>query len=304
MKFTHQRSDHALGAAALLGSALLYAMFGLFIRELDKMYNIGGQILAGYLVASSMMFVYIRLTKRSIEFDRRSFVRMVALGLASCISIVMFVYAVTELKLANAVFLIYAGSMLSSIPLGSAMGEAFSLRKILVLLLALGGIATFGDFDTSLSLGALAAIGCGVLMSFGNAMRKSLAEVPRHVITQIQFTTVAVASVPFAFLADSPVVHDVSLLPLITTFVYAIGRIGLTYLTLYGYKHIDVNVGTVLQSTELVFAAILGFAVLNESPTAMELSGGSLILTAAVLTALPERTSTRRRVPPEPVAIP
>jgi drug/metabolite transporter (DMT)-like permease len=56
-----------------------------------------------------------------------------------------------------------------------------------------------------------------------------------------------------------------------------------SYLTLYGFQNFDVNIGTVIMSTELVFAAIMAYFLFDEVPATHELVGGIVIFAGSVV---------------------
>ena len=71
-----------------------------------------------------------------------------------------------------------------------------------------------------------------------------------------------------------------------STIAFSILLIFAANLLLYGYKHFDVNMGSVISSTELVFATLLAYLFFKEIPSGTELLGGVLIFVASIIAAL------------------
>lgn len=87
-------------------------------------------------------------------------------------------------------------------------------------------------------------------------------------------------------LSGEIIIKEVTLLPIIVGIIFGLLQIGLGNLLLYGFQHFDVNVGTVILACELIFAAILGWVFLSETPTGNELLGGMLIFVASIISTV------------------
>jgi len=61
-------------------------------------------------------------------------------------------------------------------------------------------------------------------------------------------------------------------------------------LTLYGLRHFDINLGTIVLSSELLFALAFGFFLLGESPTTLEIVGGACVALAIIIANWPKRS--------------
>ena len=133
-----------------------------------------------------------------------------------------------------------------------------------------------------ITVGLLAAFGSGVFEGLGNPLRKMLSGVDRNVVLTYQFVvgTIVLLVAMIAF-GEQPI-REVSLMPIIATIIFAILQITLGNLLLYGFKHFDVNVGSIILSMELVFATLFGLILFGEVPSIGELIGGSLILFASI----------------------
>ncbi len=71
----------------------------------------------------------------------------------------------------------------------------------------------------------------------------------------------------------------------IAVIAFAVLQLILNHLLLFGFQHFDVNIGTVILSLELFFAAILGFLIFGEALTANEFLGGIAIFIASIVSA-------------------
>jgi drug/metabolite transporter (DMT)-like permease len=67
------------------------------------------------------------------------------------------------------------------------------------------------------------------------------------------------------------------------TVIFALVLIAGGNLILYGFQHFDVNIGTVITSTELIFGSLIGYIFYKEVPTLVETIGGVIILSGAIV---------------------
>jgi drug/metabolite transporter (DMT)-like permease len=279
-------TDRTKGALALFGASAIYGSFGLLIRVLSDMLGNYSQVAARMgiafvlLLAASLIFGKIqRLTNTQI-------LKSVLLGIISTGIVVFFTISVTETKIATSVFLLYVASMVSSLLLGTVFyKENINVQKIVALVLAFGGLWIFSGAFIALTLGAVMALLSGLCEGLGNIVRKSLKGVDRTNILLYQFFTTTVCASLIMFSLPEPIVKEVSFWPIVAVIVFGILQLALNNLLLYGFQHFDVNIGTVILTLELLFAALIGFFFFGEMLSVAEIIGGVLIFVASIVSA-------------------
>jgi len=284
------------GAGALFGSAIIYASFGVLIRESSKMFGNGAQVVLRFALAALIVTLLQVLLKKTVVLHGRDLLKTIGLGIGFGLVVMLFTISVNETKVANSVFLIYAGSITSSLIIGTVfLKEKLSIAKVFSVIVALAGLSLFAGGLMALSLGAMAGFASGLFDGAANAVRKTLKGVDRNSVIAYSYAVGAVVVLGVTLISGERWVYDVSLLPVIAMLVFVGFMIWISNLLLYGFQHFDVNVGTVILSTELVFATLFGYVFLHESPTTAELIGGALIFMASVL-AVVDLPSAGRRV--------
>ena len=283
---TSKLSDRAKGGLALFGASAIYASFGPLIRVLSEMLGDYTQVAA----RMGLAFVFLLLVAVSFKLIRKLTLKQIGysvlLGLISIGIVASFTMAVIEVKIATAVFLLYAASMTSSLILGTIFfKESIGIQKIIALVLAFIGLWLFGDVLIALTFGVLAALFSGVCEGFGNVVRKKLKGVDKTTVLLFQFFVSAVGALLLALVFAEPMVKEISTGPIIALIVFALLQLGLNNLLLFGFQHFDVNIGTVILSLELFFAAILGYFIFGEALALNELLGGIAIFIASVVSA-------------------
>lgn len=83
--------------------------------------------------------------------------------------------------------------------------------------------------------------------------------------------------------SPNDIIRTVSIEGAIATVAFALILIAATRLVLYGFQHSDINIASVLLSSQLAFGALLGFFVYQEALALHEIASGLLILCAAII---------------------
>lgn len=280
-------SERLKGAGALFGAAVIYSTFGLLIRVLADMFGDYAQVAARMLLAFLFVLAINWIFRKSKEISLVQIGRALLLGIAFASVLVFFTLAIVETKIATAVFLLYAASMITSLVIGTTLfKEKLGLQKIIALVLAFVGLFMYSDLILALSFGVIAAILSGVSEGAANAIRKSLSGVDRSTVLQHQFFAAGVVASIITLLMPAPIVLEVSFWPIVALIVFALLQVKLGDFLLYGFQHFDVNIGTVILATELFFAAIIGYFFFNEILTVKEIVGGLVIFAASIIATL------------------
>ena len=281
------KTERFQGATALLAAAFLYATFGLLIRELSKLFGDNAQVAARFLLAALIITAINFIAHKVVRLPGRELIRIGALGVAFAVVVLFFTISVNQTKVMNTVVLCYAGSIITSLIIGTTLlKEKLTANKLLAIGLALAGLFMYADALLALSVGIVAGFASGVFDGVGNALRKTLKTADRNVVLMYQFGIGSIFGLLLLLFSGGDIIREVSLLPILATILFAVLLLCLGNLLLYGFQHFDVNVGTVILALELVFVLILGYLFLHEAPTGKELVGGAFIFAASVITVL------------------
>lgn len=275
------------GAGALLGAAFIYACFGPLIREMSSMFSNNAQVAFRFTLAFIILGIVALFFRRPQRLRGRTLAKVALLGVAFCGVVLLFTVAVNTTKLGNSVFLLYAGSIIASLLIGTlALKEELTAVKIAAIILALIGLAMYSAAFLALSLGVVTAALSGILDGVSNSIRKTLKGIDRNSVLLYQYGFGALLA--FIVLAAVPQegIRAVSLWPILVGVIFSGALIGVGNLLLYGFQHFDVNVGTVILAAELFFATLLGWVFFHEIPARNEVIGGLLIFIASIMSAV------------------
>jgi len=270
--------------SALLGAALIYASFGLLIRILSDMYGDFAQVTARFLLAAAILFIIRAIAKKSLNLTKKQFVFASIIGVTFSALIMLFTLGVMTEKIATVIFVFYAASIISSLFFGSMFFKEKNKSAIAVTLALLGFFA-FSGISLAVSFGILAGVLSGMLDGLTNSLRKYLKDADTQSVMQVQFISGTLfAGIVMLFMSE-PIIKEVTLLPILVTIIFAILQIKLNELLYYGFQRMDVNVATIILSSEVVFASLIGYFFFAEVLSTTEMIGGFLILVASIVNA-------------------
>ncbi len=291
-------SKRTLGAGALIGAAFTYALFGLLIREMARMFSDTGQVGFRFILVFIILAAYGLFIRKPVALRGNVLFRSISLGVAFLGVVLLFTYSVNNTTIANSVFLLYGGSIITSLLIGTiVLKEKLTNIKIIAIVLSLIGLYMYSGSLITLSIGAVTGVVAGILDGVSNSIRKTLNGIDRTAILRYQYAAGAVVAVLLMATSHSPLIKTFSWAAIIAGVIFSILLIILGNFLLYGFQHFDVNVGTVILATELFFAAVIGWLFYSEIPKTYELIGGSVIFMAAILSALDiEALRSRKKI--------
>jgi drug/metabolite transporter (DMT)-like permease len=288
----HNRS----GLASLLLAAFILGTFGVWIRILDQSFTNTAQVVmrSGF---AALIITGIVLWKRiSFKIERRHWKYLVGFSLVFPLSLIAFTYSATQLKVSNALFMLYVGSLIATYAWGRiAFGEKLTATKVASIILLLAGLVLFVyPFSIDkLSIAVILGILAGVLEGSAHAFRKFLKDIPREVVVFFQSASSVIIALILFVASGQNFTKDFQPVSLLVAALFGALLVSIGYLLFYGFNHYDVNLGAIVLATELFFAIIINFIFLSEAPTTFEFIGGIFIFAGAAVTSIDSSTLSK-----------
>ena len=162
--------------------------------------------------------------------------------------------------------------------------EGFTTRKFIAIGLSLIGLALYSDSLLSGNAGLIFGLLAGATTALCNLLAKRLSGVDRNAVLRLQFGlgTIFMAMLTLLF-SSGDIIRTVSFEAMAVTILFALILIFATRLVLYGFQHFDINIASVVLSSQLAFGALLGYLVYKEVPATHEIISGVLIACAAII---------------------
>lgn len=291
------------GLISLILAAFILGTFGVWIRILNESFGNNAQVVVRSLVASVIVIGIIFIRKPSFAAVKKNWKYLVGFSIVFPLSLIAFTASATSIKVTNALFMLYVGSLISTYLWGRFMfNEKFTAKKIFSIVLLLAGLYLFvHPFSVeTFSLGVVLGIISGLLEGSAHAFRKLMHDLPREVIVFFQsVSAVVVALVLFVF-SNQVFFKDVQISGLLVAVLFGALLVAIGYLLAYGFTNYDVNAGTIILTTELFFALVINYVFLHEVPTALELIGGVLIFAGATITSVNKDLFKRVKLSSQP----
>lgn len=279
------------GYTVLLASSFLFAFTCVFARILDQWFLPLQQVL--YRDAVFLILTLIAGWPKRDEFKlwRNESKTLLIFGGAYSFTFLCFTLSVLHTSFLAAISSMYASSILVSVFIGKfKFKENFRIQSIVSIILALSGIFLFAAESKSIGLNAGIVYGtlAGVFLTVSNSLRKDMSKKTKTVvIIRIQSIVSVIIYTVLVLVSGSFTVTNWEPVALLWLMGYALVNFLISIMLVFGFKNTDLNKGSMALSSELVFAAALGFIVYSEIPKLFQWIGSLLIICAIIVSAAP-----------------
>lgn len=277
-----------LGFKCLLIDGFILSIFGLLTRYLSQFLGNFAQIFIRMLIVCILILPYILFKKIPLFYRDRNITRFILLITSFPIYIILFTISVNTIKIANAFFFIFISSTIISFIIGKCFfKEHFDFQRKLVLFLLFIGLILFAypfEFNEKLAIGMTTGLLSGIFWGISNATRKLYSnKIDNYLLIFYQFLTGSIIGLIITLIISDKVVIPHSLLPMLVIILYGFGNIVFPTLLNIGFKNFNLNLGSIVLASQLIFITILGIVILKEIPTLTEILASFFVAIAIVL---------------------
>lgn len=273
------------GGEALLAAAFLFATTNVLVREMAHMWGDQAQIAARFALVWLILAVYARFKGERASVPRSKIPLAALYSVLAALAILFFTLSVQNTTIANTLFTSNATELVVAFLLGTVLlRENLTRRKLIAIGLSLTGLVFYSDSLLSGSVGLVFGLLGGATTAFCNLIAKRLKGVNLSAILRMQFGigTIFLVALTLLFSAND-IIRTVSIEGITVTVLFALILIFATHLVLYGFQHSDINIASVVLSSQLAIGALLGFLFFREVPEPLEIVSGILITCAAII---------------------
>lgn len=278
------------GFLSLLLAGFLFGIFGIFIRLLNSELTNYQQILFRSIVGFTFAFMIIIIFKRKVSFKNISITNLLLFAISLPLTIIFYTLSILKTKIILAVASLFLGSILFSLVSGILFfKEKLTVKKVLAIISSILALYLFTiPFSlTSINIGLIFGLLSGFTDALSNTFKKHLGgKVDKFLLVSIQMAGTIIVSMILMLTTET------FLVPHISPFIFLIGLLfGFllmvnNYLMLIGFQNFDLNLGTIILSSELLFASIIGYLFYKEIPTFNEMIGSGLIAFSVIIAHL------------------
>lgn len=285
------------GAGALFLSGFLYSLYGVLTRYVLHDMGLFYQSASRYFVGLLIFFLLVKIFGSLKPIKRKDIKWFVALAVFAFAVNIPFYIAVDNLPLGTALFLFYASSLISSYLFGFfALKEKLSRIKIIALFLAIIGIYLIykESFQLTKPVFCLAAILSGSFFGLYSTANKMVnLKYPTLQINLINYFLVFLITAPFVLINKEIVNLNLLSFGWLINIIYTLAMIAASFCTVYGFKYIEAQKGSLILLSELIFVVINGFIFFKEVPGFIVIIGGIFILAALTLPNINLKTGVK-----------
>jgi drug/metabolite transporter (DMT)-like permease len=284
------------GSEALLAAAFLFAITNVLVREMASMWGDQAQVAARFALVWLMLVVYSQFSKRTKQAIPRSSIKhAVAYSIFAATAILFFTLSVQNTTIANTLFTSNETELFVAFLLGTiVLREQLTTRKLIAIGLAIVGLVLYTDSILVGSVGIIFGLLGGATTAMCNLLAKKLKGVDLGAIMRMQFGLGALFMIALTIvISPDDIIRTVSLGGIIATVAFALILIAATRLVLYGFQHSDINIASVVLSSQLAFGALIGFIVYQEVLAPHEIISGLLILCAAIIGGIAQKPTKK-----------
>lgn len=273
------------GGEALFAAAFLFATTNVLVREMAHMWGDQAQVAARFALVWVILMVFAYFKKEKSSIPRYKMLPAILYSLLAGLAILFFTLSVQMTTIANTLFTSNATELFVAFLLGTLLlNEKLNKRKIVAIGLAMVGLALYSGGLLSGNMGLVFGLLGGATTAFCNLLAKKLKGVKLSALLRMQFGLGAVFMIILTLLlSPNDIIRTVSVEAIAATVVFALILILATHLVLYGFQHSDINIASVILSSQLAFGALLGFMIFREVPAPHEIISGLFIACAAII---------------------
>lgn len=282
-------SSHTKGVLALLFSAAVFGSLGIYSRMIGLEFGAFSQSWIRNLLVSLLLFsiMIINWKKFWKTLQKKDIPMILVWTLVGSTNMVFFFITANKIQIGTLYFIAYTFIILSGFLFGNIFfKEKLNVVKVISSVLAIIGLCLV--FTVSIEpknyLYILFSAIVGITSAFWTSVSKKIS--PHY--SNIQMTAIDslisfMVTFGLAMIIREPIPSmsfSVSWLGILLNSITQILGVGAV---IYGYKHVEVQLASIITPVEVVFAAFFGFIIFHEVLPITSLIGGSCIFLAAIL---------------------
>ena len=283
------------GGEALLAAAFLFATTNVLVREMAHMWGDQAQVAVRFALVWIILMLYAHFKSEKTSIPRSKILPAAIYSALAAMGILLLTLSVQMTTIANTLFTSNATELFVAFILGTILlKENLTKRKLIAIGLSLAGLVLYSDSLLSGNAGLIFGMLAGATVGVCNLLAKQLKGVNISAILRIQFGlgTVFMIALTLLFSADD-IIRKISIEGTAVTLLFALILIFATRLVLYGFQHSDINIASVVLSSQLAIGALLGFFFFREVPAPHEIVSGLLIALAAIIGSTGQKPSLK-----------
>lgn len=281
-------TDKLKGTLALVLSTVFYGLIGVYSRLIGIDFGIFTQGWTRNLVVLIIILIPLITIKKLSKIRKQDLLWLLFWGLNGIIASTSFFIAANFLSLSTTIILFYAGSNISGYLSGMLFfREKVNLLKIIAIILSLAGIGVIYSFNLELKQTGYLVIAflSGTTTGLWNTLSKKFSgNYTKLQLIFLDSLMTFIFALAFGLILQEKIPVPALNLSWIALLLFAINQILTVSLTIYGFKYLEAQIGSLIMPLEVFWATLFGFIFFQEGLTINTFLGGILIIISIILT--------------------
>ncbi len=293
MKQRVKPTQGAVGPVSLLIVGLLYGLSAVIAKYLSRFIDTYQVIEYRFGIAFIAAVLILILSKKRPKFKQVDPKVLTAFVITFPASAILFTLSVFHASVALAVFSFYTANLVAQFIIGKLyFNEKVDMMKGIAILASLASLVAFTNpfSHFTVTLGLVFGLAAGMIQGIASSFQKLLSRsTDKTSLLILQTLAGVVMAAVILSLTGKSLVPSLDGFAWFNAAVLGLSMLAIMYLFLVGYKYTNLNIGSILVSSELFFGPFFAFLLLSEHIAANVLVGGVLTTGAAVLVGVPTK---------------
>lgn len=294
-------SKNLIGVLSLLAVGVLFGLSGVIAKYLSASLNPYQVVEYRFGIALVASLLLLAFTRKKLDIRRFNKKSLIFFAISFPISVVLFTLSIFNTSVAIAVFSFYTATLLTSFVLGRLFfNEALTTTKQVAFVLALLAVIILTDpfGSPSLGIGFVFGLLSGVMQGIASSFQKQLSDADNRIgLVALQgIAGLTLATLILGFIRE-PIYVSLAEVDWLIAVFFGLSMLAISYLFLIGFKYTNLNTGSIIVSSELLFGPLFAYLLLGEQLGMYVLIGGIVAALAAIFANLPDRKPAKVVLP-------
>lgn len=281
-------ANRSSGIVSIIFAVACYGLFGTLAKFVGTNFGAFTQNWVRNFLVVVLISIFALLAKHKWKpVEKKDIGWMLAWTLSGAFNTILLFIAFNNIPIGTAYFLLYASMIGTGFLSGKIIfKETVNSRKILALILSLLGLVIiyFLDIKSGKAIYAIFSLIAGVMVGLWNTLSKKVSDnYPNSQLVFIDSSMSAIVGALGSLIMSEPLPQITLNGPWLAILLWAVAQLTATGLVVYGFKHLEAQIASVIMPIEVIFGTLFGFIFFGQVLPITTLIGGLLIASAAAV---------------------
>ncbi len=280
------QKDGRFGFLILLGAAFFYATYGIFSKLIAGTFPLFFQAWTRGAISLVCFAIFGMAKKLFVPINKKDIKWFLIVSIIGSLAIAPIFYSLAYLNLGTALFIQYAATVITSYILGVLLlKEKLTGISYITFFLAIFGLLLvyWGDISLNKPLPVIASFIGGAFFSIYFVVSKKISQYSSIQINTLAYIFAFVINLVISMILREGYNFNFNSTAWASNIGYGVAGFLGSGLTIYGFKYIDANKGSIVLLTEILFGILFGMFLFKEYLGPVAILGGFFIILSIIL---------------------